>query len=794
MKFILSFLFVLSFLSFSAQTGSININVYDEFTRKSLPADISISNSTQEFRGEGNINIADLPSGTYSFEIRSTDYETGFLKDVNIVPNQNLTYSVGLNKIARNIDEVVITRKQYKTTAESPLSLRNITSEEVQKNAGSTRDVSKAILSFPGVGSTATFRNDLFIRGGSSAENKFYIDGIEVPVINHFQTQGASGGPRGIITIDFVKDVDFYSGAFPASRNGVLSSLFEFNLKQARKDKLGYKAVIGLDDMQLMMDGPLSKDQSWTGLFSVRKSNLQLLFKAIGLPFLPSYYDATFKVAKKYKSGDELFFLGLGAKDSFKFNENAEPTLTNLTLIDQLPVSPQWNYTIGAGYRHLAENGNWLLTISRNMLDNQAFKYYRNIETPTNLLYDYKSQESENKIRFDRSFAWNEYKFSAGTNLNFSKYFNNSTIKNVTQNAVNFDEILSELNVLQYGVYLQTSKRFFADRLQLSGGFRVDASNYSENTNNPLDQFSPRFSLSYKLTPKFALTFNTGIFYQLPAYTALGYVENQTLTNKSTLKYIRNSHLVGGVEYNGDDNLRLTVEGYYKKYKNCPFSLRNQISLANVGANFGVVGNEPLDSRGFGETYGLEFLAQKRTVNNFYGIVAYTFGYSKFSNGNGNLLPSSWDSRHIVAITAGKYLNHNWNVGARFRMQSGLPETPYDLQRSALVNIWNISNGPLQNFKLLNSQRGNLSHQLDLRAEKKWIFNKWQFTAYIDVVNAYGSKSPSRLPIVNLQRDADNNGVIANPEAPQNQQYYLLQTGESDRSTPLPYFGFIFEF
>ena len=123
-----------------------------------------------------------------------------------------------------------------------------------------------------------------------------------------------------------------------------------------------------------------------------------------------------------------------------------------------------------------------------------------------------------------------------------------------------------------------------------------------------------------------------------------------------------------------------------------------------------------------------------------------------------------------------------------------MPETPYDLQRSALVNIWNIANGPLQDYTQLNSQRGNLTHQLDLRAEKKWIFSKWQFTAYIDVVNAYGSKSPSRLPVVNLQRDANNNGIVANPEAPQNEQYYLLQTGENDGSTPLPYFGFIFEF
>ena len=201
-----------------------------------------------------------------------------------------------------------------------------------------------------------------------------------------------------------------------------------------------------------------------------------------------------------------------------------------------------------------------------------------------------------------------------------------------------------------------------------------------------------------------------------------------------------------------------------------------------------------MDSRGKGETYGFEILAQKRTINNFYGIVAYTFGYSKFSNVNNKLLVSSWDSRHIVSLSAGKYFGKNWNVGARFRMQSGLPETPYDLQRSALVNIWNINNGPVQNYAYLNSLRGNLVHQLDVRAEKKWVFKKWQITAYVDVVNIYGSNNPSNLPVVNLQRDDYNNGVIANPNDPQNLQYYNLELDKKDKNTPLPYFGLIFDF
>ncbi|MFN8363309.1 MAG: hypothetical protein U0T85_06840 [Cloacibacterium normanense] len=95
--------------------------------------------------------------------------------------------------------------------------------------------------------------------------------------------------------------------------------------------------------------------------FSVRKSNLQLLFKGIGCLFTKVIMMQLFKVSKKYKSGDNLYFISLGAKGRFEYNFDAEKTLNNLTLIDRLPNSPQWNYTIGAGYRHLVENGSGYL-------------------------------------------------------------------------------------------------------------------------------------------------------------------------------------------------------------------------------------------------------------------------------------------------------------------------------------------------------------------------------------------------------------------------------------------------
>ena len=779
------------------QTGGISVSLYDNFSKKPISGEVKVVETSKEYRGEGVITIDSLSSRAYDFVVSAPNFEMTTLNDITILPNQTLSFEVGLNPEIRRENEistVVLTNKRYKSSVESPVSLRTITSEEVQKNAGSNRDVSKALLSLPGVASTSTFRNDLLIRGGASMENKFYIDGIEVPTINHFQTQGASGGPRGIITVDFIKDVDFYSGAFPARRNGVMSSLFEFNFKQARKDKMGYKAVIGIDDMQLMADGPLSKDQSWMGLFSVRKSNLQLLFKAIGLPFLPSYYDGQFKVSKKFKSGDELYFLGIGAIDEFKLNLDAEKTASNMATLDRLPISPQWNYTLGAGYRHLVNNGNWLLTISRNTLDNKSKKYFRNIETPDNLLLDYKSQEIEHKLRIDRNWSHGNYKWSAGFNTGLSHYTNYTFSKLVTQTALVNDAYQSDLKFFQYGGYVQVSNKFLEDQLSVSLGARIDGSDYSNLTSNPLNQFSPRLALQYKLNSDWAINFNTGIYYQLPPFTALGYTENNELINKRALKYIRNQQVVLGAEYNGKDNLRLTLEGYYKRYSNYPFSIRNQMSLANVSTGFGTVGVEPLDSSSKGETYGIEFLAQKRTSSNYYGIFSYTFGYSKFSNANGELLPSSWDTRHIMALTAGKYFKRNWNVGARFRLQSGYPETPYDLGRSALVSIWNVANGPVANYNQLNTTRGKLVNQLDVRLEKKWVFSKWQITAYMDVVNVYGSNNPSNLPIIGIERDANGNGIITNPTAPINQQMYQLTSDKQDKQTTLPYLGVIFEF
>ena len=106
-----------------------------------------------------------------------------------------------MNETSVAIEEIVVKASPFRKSEESPVSLRRIGIEQIEKNPGGNRDISKVIQVLPGVASTPAFRNDLIVRGGGPSENRFYLDGVEIPNLNHFATQGASGGPVGILNV-----------------------------------------------------------------------------------------------------------------------------------------------------------------------------------------------------------------------------------------------------------------------------------------------------------------------------------------------------------------------------------------------------------------------------------------------------------------------------------------------------------------------------------------------------------------------------------------------------------------
>lgn len=773
-----------------AQTGSIVGRIFSSINNDPIPfANIIVQASTYRTVSDtlGKFKIENIVPGIYNVEASYVGFEKKIFFEVEVSSARSTTLDIPMDEISSTIDEVYIVAKPSDKTEESPVSLRTIGSAEIERNPGGNRDISKVIQSLPGVSSTASFRNDIIIRGGAPNENRFYLDGVEVPNINHFATQGSSGGPVGMINVNFVREVKFYSGAFPSNRGNSLSSVFEFEQKEGNSTKMVLNATIGASDLGLTFDGPIGKKANY--IFSVRRSYLQFLFQALQLPFLPTYNDAQYKVKVRLTEKDELTLIGLGAIDQFALNLKANTTDFQKYVLGYLPVNTQWNYVTGAVYKHFREKSYTTIVVSRNQLNNNAKKYFNNDRSvDSNLILDYNSQEIENKLRIENTFREKNFKLNFGGLAEQVTYTNSTYSKKASPSGIYILDFKSRFDFGKYGLFIQASDKFVNEKLVLSFGVRSDAVDYSVSMRNPLNQISPRFSLSYQLPASVSINFNTGRYFQLPAYTVMGYRNAAgDLENKyNNVSFIQCDHLVAGMEWSGKNNFRISVEGFYKKYSHYPFLTRDSVSLANLGADFGVIGNGSVVSTGNGASYGLEILAQQRLFKGFYGILAYTYVYSKFSDKYGELIPSAWDNRNIVTITAGKKFKRNWELGLKWRFLGGAPYTPYDIAASSLRAIWDVTGTGILNYDQLNTKRLPAVHQLDLRVDKKYFFKKWSLDVYLDVQNAYNYQA-ELAPYIDVVRDSNGNATT-DPNFPNS---YLLKEVKNLSGTLLPTIGII---
>ncbi|PTM09661.1 MAG: ferric aerobactin receptor [Bacteroidetes bacterium] len=781
------------------QTGTIKGQLTDAVTNAPIAfGDVLVMGTDRGTSTDvdGYYEIVGVAPGLYAIRASYLGYKDLTVFEIQVTTARPVVVNFALEAQAEILAEVVVKASPFRKTAESPLSLRTIGVAEIQRNPGGNRDISKVVQVLPGVTSGVAFRNDIIVRGGAANENRFYLDDVEVPNINHFATQGAGGGPVGLINVNFIREVDFFSGAFPANRGNALSSVFQFRQRDGRDDRLGGTFMVSATDIGATLEGPLG--ERTTFLASARRSYLQLLFKAIGLPFLPTYNDFQVKVKHKIDDRNELTFIGLGAVDQFKLNLDANETEDKQFLLANLPVSPQWNYTNGLVYKRYREDGFWTLVLSRNMLNNESEKYADNDDSSeANLLLRYRSQEIENKFRAEDSRQVGDYKLGYGVNYEYDKY-NNRTFNRIftTEGPADID-FASDFTMQRYGLFGQVSRKWLNDRLVVAAGLRLDGNSYSDAMSNPLDQFSPRVSVSYALTPAWSVNFNTGIYYQLPAYTLLGYQEGGKLVNKTNgITYLRNEHLVLGLEWNTATNSKITLEGYYKRYTDYPLLLRDSLTVANLGGDFGVVGNEPAVPFADGRAYGVEFLFQQRLYKGFYGIFSYTLGWTSFQDKNRNYVPSAWDARHIANLAVGKRFKNNWEIGINWRYQGGLPFTPY-AEASSLVVNWDRNNQGIRNYDLLNTERQNAFSGVDLRIDKKWFFNKWSLNVFLDIENLTGATVNDTELVLDRPLDENNTpigpGIIANPDAPAAEQRYLVKGLDAGQGTPLPSIGVMIE-
>ncbi len=773
--------------------GIIKGRVYNPRTNEGVPfATIQIWGTTigaiSDY--EGNYSFTGIKPGYVELRASSIGFKP-FISQAILVTNSNqVNLDIPLEENITSIGEVVIKASPFMKKIESPVSARIIGIDEIEKNPGGNRDISKVIQSFPGVASTPAFRNDVIVRGGGPNENRFYIDNVEIPYLNHFSTQGASGGPVGIINVDFVQSVDFISGAFPASRGNALSSVLNFTFLDGNRDKLKYRATVGASDLGLTIDGPSGRNS--TILVSVRRSYLQFLFSALRLPFLPNYTDFQFKYRARLDDKNEITVIGLGAKDDFSLNLKANETEYQRYLLDNIPVQEQYSYTFGLVYKHFRKGGFDTWVLSRNYLNNSRYKYANNIELPGNKLLDYLSGEGEIKGRFERTIIGDKgFRFNFGSGMEYAHYRNSTFRKIFTGNGESSIDYETNLLLAKFNFFGQISKSYLEEKLRLSLGARSDFNTWSGIMANPLTQLSPRFSASYSLSDKLNLNFNVGRYYQLPPYTALGYsnTQGEFLNRTNDLKYIRSDHFVTGLELIPEENIQITLEGFYKRYSFYPFSVRDQVPLSSKSAGYGIFGDEELVSTSDGRAYGFELLGRLKEFRNTNMVFSYTFVRSEFRDGASGWIPSSWDNRHLFNVTATKQLKRNWDVGIKWRFVGGAPYTPYDTDKSSLKAAWDLQGEGYLDYTKFNTERLKSFHQLDLRIDKQYFFSGWSLMLYADVQNLYNHQSDQ--PAILLRESDQNGNPVTDPDDPLR---YSLKFIEGSSGTVLPSIGIIVEF
>jgi hypothetical protein len=781
------------------QLGSIRGSITDEATNEPIPfATIVLEGQAQGTTSDfdGNFELTGVPAGLRNIVVSFVGYAPQTIFEIEVTPARPASVQVKLRAQAIEIEAAEVVSARRPTQAEAPLSVRSLGTNEIKRNPGGGRDISRAIRTLPGVAAIPSFRNDIVIRGGAPNENRFYIDGIEIPNINHFATQGASGGPVGMINVDLVENIDFFAGAFPAARGNALSSVLEFSFKEARRDEWTANMVVGTSDLGLTLEGPTGENSSFIG--SIRRSYLQLLFEALGLPFLPIYNDYQFKWTWRPDDRNAITVLGLGALDDFELNTAlaadtaADDYLERVAILGFLDVQTQWNYTQGAKWDRYLDNGRWTFVASRNMLNNRAYKNADNNPDST-LLRDYISQEIENKFRAERRLYFeNGAEATWGLNAEFVKY-NNST----DEQRLDFEtgvlqpvSVRSAFNAWKYGGFGQLSSKFADNRLTLSAGLRLDGSTAATGLRNPLKAFSPRASASWAFAPGWTLNANTGIYHQLPAYTILGFADalGNRINAGDEARYLSNRQAVAGIRWDGSErNFVVSVEGFFKDYFNAPVSAASGIALANLGADFGVIGNEAVRFDGTGRSYGTEFLVQQRLYKGFYGLLAYTFVRSEYADTLGNFAPSSWDNRHILSLTGGKKWENGWEIGARLLVSGGLPFTPID-PASLATDTWDFYGRPLPDYTLLNTGRNGAFHQLDIRVDKKWFFERWSLDIFFELQNATGAAVP-QPPVTDVVRDP----LTGTPLDLNADGFYDARTLDPSSGTILPALGMIIE-
>ncbi|MGB5979185.1 MAG: TonB-dependent receptor, partial [Cyclobacteriaceae bacterium] len=408
--YLLLFLTLLSTLSFGQGAGKLSGYVKDVRTGEPLPgATVQLDGTTSGgvSDAEGYYEATGIEPGTYTVTASFVGYKQ--LSRYNIVVRSAgaTPLNFELEEATETLEDVVVVASPFESSPETPLSVQRLSPEEIATYPGGNNDIAKVVQSLPGVsGSIGGFRNDVIIRGGAPNENVYYLDGVEIPNINHFSTQGSAGGPVGLLNVSFIEGVTLSSSSFHSRYDNPLSGVLQFDQRTGNRREFQGNVRVSASEAALTLEGPvLKKDKEASNtsyIVSARRSYLQLLFQLLELPILPDYWDYQYKVTHKVDDYNDINLIGVGSIDDFSVQAPEDYDPEQQATLDQVPIIKQWSTTAGISWKKRFRNGSGFMNtvLSTNVLNNDFTRYDDN-ENETGLYFRNDSRETERKLRYE---------------------------------------------------------------------------------------------------------------------------------------------------------------------------------------------------------------------------------------------------------------------------------------------------------------------------------------------------------------------------------------------------------
>ncbi len=670
---------------------------------------------------EGNFVILNVPVGNYILRFAYIGYETMKKTDI-IVKSKRITYvNAELKMSPLEMNQIVVSTGYFSETQDQPISSINFSYEEIRRAPGSGGDVSRILMSLPSLAKVNDQSNNLIVRGGNPIENTFFIDNIEIPNINHFPNQASSGGPIGILNVDFIQDVNFYSGGFSALYGDKLSSIMDISFRDGNRSEFDAQLDLNFAGFGGVAEGPLFKKHgSW--LVSARRSYLDFVVDAfdVGSTIAPIYGDIQSKLVYDFNPNHKLMLLSIFADD----HNNPDREAGEKNFMDHYGNQDLYQATIGVNWRALWNKSGY----SNISLAFTSNKYDEDFYETTTGKYDIRNRSLENNIKFRNV---NHYQLNDKNTLEFgleAKYlaenYDNwyAETTNTLGDTIPALTLKNTISADKLGAFINYIAKPFR-RLTTTLGIRADYFSYNKNLT-----WSPRLAFSYQLTSATAFNGSVGLFHQnLPLLLLSQLASNKELKNPIAIHYIV------GIDHLLTESTKLTMEVYQKNYENFPLDpLQPALFIIDDSFfdNYGA-----LADNGEALSRGVEIMIQKKLATDFYGLASATFFRSRYKGGDGYWRNRNYDNRAAFSIEGGYKPNRKWEFSLRWIYASGVPYTPFDIDKSK------ANHRAVYDENRINAVRYPDYHSLNIRFDRRFDFSNSNLVFYLSAWNVYNRKN-----------------------------------------------------